>query len=754
MDKDNYLYSITLISRSFFVCAGVVAFSIVSNAGTELPKIVSASASYGVQGVTVDFESQGSFDRRLVMINSDNVVTTGFSGGYDYLLENGKLLNYIGDGSDWVWEPGGPVSGSIGEQAFDETVQWTFKLPDLSVDAPVRFFIEDDGFSASDEIFGTISDVPSEAIARDDESIVVVGPFEPSDNTEKFANPDRGLYKYSTITIANEHKDDQGFPFPEHKDDHAYCWNGHCGASLRTDDDLRFTFNAYRNGDEKYSLMLVKVEMPNEASSVNLPPGLLNEIDRVLKIAGEVGIKVIFRGVYRPSSVYGDESNYCPTNPDPELDLVRVSSFEPSDIDIVKTHIAQIAGVLNNSPGALAYVEAGMVGAWGEWNCTTLYRDPVSGEVVDTAETRSLLVPDIVGTWLQELPDGFIGVRTPRMKYDNYSANTGEGASRVSFYNDCFLKSETHEGTYEPASSIGNYEQQRAFVQQQTQLVPIGGESCGWRAEYDASLSNDEYAPSSSDGDFCVKGVEALADYRYTYLNNRTDVAWVSKWIEEGCWQDIQKAVGYRFDLEKVELSGLLRPGSNLTIGLWVTNNGYAKLYKERNVEIVFTKADSSFTDSVVMVGIDPTEWLPAQTTYQSATITVPATWPLGDYELGLRVPDPDNPDIVHSGNPSHSIRFANPGWVENTGVQVFASVANDLSVSLTNSDKPVVTQSTGPLLLADDAVQNDSGISAQGSSGGSGGGGSGSGHLLLILVCTAWLRAKCFPEKSRQLKV
>jgi len=343
----------------------------------------------------------------------------------------------------------------------------------------------------------------------------------------------------------------------------------------------------------------------------------------------------------------------------------------------------------------VAYVEAGMVGAWGEWNCTTLYRDP-SGTVIDTLETRSLLVPDIVGTWLQELPTGFVGVRTPRMKFDNYPANSGGDESRVSFYNDCFLYDEKHQGTYESANDIGTREQQRDYVQQQTQSVPIGGEPCGWDSNnFVAPQSDDIYAPNSSLGNFCDKGQQALRDYRFTYLNNRNDeqAVWIRNWIEEGCWDEVQKNMGYRFDLEKVELTGTLNLGGTLNIDLWVTNNGYAKLYKERDVEIVFTRTDGSFSRGVVLPNVNPTNWLPGQqATRESTTINIPSTWPPGRYELGLRLLDRDNP-----GNHLHSIRFANSGWSEQDGgTQIFASDADNLSVSLTTESNYVITANSG----------------------------------------------------------
>jgi len=208
-------------------------------------------------------------------------------------------------------------------------------------------------------------------------------------------------------------------------------------------------------------------------------------------------------------------------------------------------------------------------------------------------------------------------------------------------------------------------------VQQQTQSVPIGGENCGWNSNYKAPQSDDIYALNASSSDFCEKGQQALRDYHFTYLNNRVDVEWISKWKPEGCWDEVQKNIGYRFDLEKVEINGTLNLGGTLNIDLWVTNHGYAKLYKERDVEMVFTR--------------------------ESTTINIPVTWPPGRYELGLRLPDPENPtDPENPWTFLHSIRFANSGWNEETGTQIFSSDADKLSVLLTKETTYVITAQSG----------------------------------------------------------
>jgi len=147
------------IKRCSVFCIGAIALSVVSGVSFAQvsPAITSASASYSAGAVTIDFASTGDFDRRQAMIDTDNNINTGFSGGYEILVENGYLYSYTGDGASWSWNSIGSASGSTGDQAFEQTVQWIFTLP-APPGTPVKFYIENDSLGASDELISTIAD--------------------------------------------------------------------------------------------------------------------------------------------------------------------------------------------------------------------------------------------------------------------------------------------------------------------------------------------------------------------------------------------------------------------------------------------------------------------------------------------------------------------------------------------------------------------------------------------------------------------
>lgn len=203
------------------------------------PVIIDASADYNATTdlLTVNLNTSGNFDRRLVLIDSDDDDSTGYSGGFDYLIENGNLLTYTGVAGEWGWDSFAPVSGSTGEDAFNDEVEWMGTIPSIVADAPVRYVIESDEPDLQDEEFGTVKEVE-----QPNNETVELQP--PVDNSN-FANPMRGLYKYTTISIDKNHLDENGFPKPEHENDHEYCWQRDC-QNPRTDADIRYSFNQYR----------------------------------------------------------------------------------------------------------------------------------------------------------------------------------------------------------------------------------------------------------------------------------------------------------------------------------------------------------------------------------------------------------------------------------------------------------------------------------------------------------------------------
>ncbi len=615
--------------------------------------ITSAAATYNAaaDSVTVSFNSTGPFDRKIVLIDSDLNPATGYGEGFDHLIENGRLHRHEGqEPTSWQWTSLGPVEGPTDDQALVDNVQWTFQLPGIEAASPIKFVVEQDNPNRQVVELATLGGESGVGGVLE----VDMSPFRPTDDNTVFANPERGLYLYSQLLF----KPELG----------SYQWSRE--SAIETLIDER---------SQGRSLFILLVELETEVDNAMLSDAVLNALDSTLKTVDRNGFKVIFRARYKDGI----------DGPDEPL------------MGRIQDHVRQLSAVIRANRSAVAYVEAGMIGAWGEWNTSGTFPEV---DQLDGAQAVADNVSEpLLNTWLEELPDMFVGVRRPRFKAD---ANL-ISPQRVGHYNDCFLWDKAHRGTYDLGVNLGP-DDARGYLQGagespgDTAFVPIGGEPCGL-ADVGANVSNenvyryavdadgqpygsttandvDQYTPEyDNPASYCIKGQQALQDYRFTYLNNRIDPeesagidssvnaqsVWPARWRQGGCWDDVQRRLGYRFDLERVQLSGSLTRGSRLEIALDIENEGFARLYRSRAVELVFLQNDREIA-SVPLDAVDPSRWTPGTTVSESDVVIVPEVLNAGQYQLGLRLADPDSP-----ANYLQAIRFANDGWDGANGLQL-----------------------------------------------------------------------------------
>lgn len=614
-----------ILAFAFLVFSSLLWFQ-----NAQAATIVTTDGGIDASGeLSLTFNSVGAYNRKQIFIDSDINASTGFDAGYDVLVEDGYLYTYSGTGgSNWSWSAAGTATGPIGN-GYD-SIHWLFPesaVGGVLVGAPLLFSLQDTA--------GT----------TDQTSVLTAlqTTFLPLNDTSLFANPERGIYFYTKIEA-----DTNG----------NYVWSGADAATLRA---------------EGKTLVLLIVDMRNEVNSADLPASLLSELETTLQYLESNGIKAVFRGRYK------EEAGGCPADP----------ANEPASVSTITDHIEDLAGVINNYPGAIAYIEAGMIGRWGEWNCS----------IHDINDPQLAL--DIVGTWLAEVPDRFVGLRRPRFKAD--APFTHAQAARVSHYNDCFLYNAGHRGTYDPGVSMSTVQEYRDYLQGtssiagETDSVPMGGESCGIAPEYPGSA--DTYAPvPGQNNDDCAKGQLAFNDYRYSYLSG-WETAWPLNWISEGCWGQIQRNLGYRFDIERVEFSGEVFPGATVAMEIEIQNDGYARLYRDRDVELIFSTG-GTIVEQLLLNAVSPSAWKPGNTV-DNVNIVIPAALAPGNYEVGLRLSDPYLPT-----NPLHAIRFANDDWDEVSGVQYFGTLnLSAVNSALCNGKQVTVDLSMGQLTTPGDDV-------------------------------------------------
>lgn len=324
-----------------------------------------------------------------------------------------------------------------------------------------------------------------------------------------------------------------------------------------------------------------------------------------------------------------------------------------ASLDIIKMHLDQLKPVLMANYDVIAYMEAGLIGAWGEWYYST-------NKLNNTADRRSVLFKI-----LSVLPkERMVVVRTPKYKMDIFnitdkdwirpdSAFNGSYRSRTGAHNDCFLAGVDDYGTY----TNNKIEEDKAFLSMDNRYVPMGGETC------------NVFAPRSE----CPSAINEMAFIHFSVLNRDYNKKVLSSWT---CMDDVKRKLGYRFRMVNSQIPESVSRGKTLSIKLNIKNDGFASPYNKRRCDLILREKATGKCYRV-STGDDPRYWLPDSTISLNINVGIPTGMATGTYEVLLHLGDPV-PTITNRSE--YSIRFANEGvWEEATG---FNSLLSSVSIS------------------------------------------------------------------------
>jgi len=378
------------------------------------------------------------------------------------------------------------------------------------------------------------------------------------------------------------------------------------------------------------SLIWGRINLVNYRDTETLPEALLQQIDQGFGIARDQGMKVIVRAAYGARGPGGD-----------------YQSFTDPSAPIIKGHLRQLEPVFAINADVIALFEAGFVGPWGEWHGTSIAQDYELG--------RDMLLHILNNT----PADRMVVVRYPYLKQRIFALHSGGSATvnasnassqlpvaRVGHHNDCFLSSKDDVGTYDRGGSTRV--QETAYLAAEALHTVYGGETC--RLD---SLNN------------CERALEELALLHGSYLNNAYHPEVLSKWQDQGCFDDIKRRLGARLVLQQSCISRTVPVGGFLTVELSLENRGFASLYNTRRVQIVLQHQDLG-TQLVHELGLDPRRWKPGQPIVLQAIVTLPDKLATGSYAVYLNLPDPY---ASLQDDPRYSFRCANTGiWDAQSG--------------------------------------------------------------------------------------
>ena len=340
-----------------------------------------------------------------------------------------------------------------------------------------------------------------------------------------------------------------------------------------------------------------------------LPPSFLAQLDAELSGARAHGLKIVLRFSYN----FG---------------------FEPdASLDRVLQHIEQLEPVLAANTDVIAAVQAGFIGAWGEWHSSTNgLTDVAARQAIATALLAALDTSRMVQ------------VRTPYYARDLFhtppdwsTAFDGSDRSRVAQKNDCFLTNESDAGTYLGAEDW-------AYAEAVTRFTVMGGETCevgGLNARNDGAVA-----------------VMELARFNFDYLQ----IDWwrpvIDKWQSQGYFDEIDRRLGYRFVMLEATSPVSIRAGDAWAVNLRLRNEGFGKVYNPRPFDLVLRPV-SGGSDVRLRAYADARRVLPlgGETRDIPLTVQVPSSLAAGTYDVLVGLPDAA-PTLAADSR--YAIRFAN----------------------------------------------------------------------------------------------
>lgn len=310
-------------------------------------------------------------------------------------------------------------------------------------------------------------------------------------------------------------------------------------------------------------------------------------------------------------------------------------------LSIIKQHLDQLKPLFEENKDVIAFVQAGFIGAWGEWHSSSNGLATVENEREVLYKLLSVLPVEIM-----------VQVRTPGAKkqivgtsapvYESI-AYTSENRVRIGHHNDCFLAGGTDYGTYENITADKNY------ISEEALYVPTGGETC----------------PPTGNFPGCSTAETEMRLLKWTYLNLDWYQPVLDAWRTSGCFDEFQQNLGYRLALVTAKLPDEVNTDSNLVPEIKITNIGYAPLYNYKTTSLVLQNIKSGelyqFDLTFDMRTCKPGGEITLNNSIQLSDV------PAGDYNLYLKLADKSE---TLKNRKEFSVRLANKNvWDAETGM-------------------------------------------------------------------------------------
>lgn len=476
-------------------------------------------------------------------------------------------------------------------------------------------------------------------------------------SSEIFCNPERGFYTQMSTDAAD--------------------WDTLSEYSLGVYTNFHTPYSA---SFQTCNTLILRMIVLDGFQDAPLSEAVMGSLNYDFGLARENGVKLILRFAYI-DDVLGPNDE----NPD--------ASFGDAPVDRVLQHIGQLAEVIEQNVDVIATMQLGFIGAYGEGYFTDYFGYAgANGYLTDEDWASRSQVLDSLLAILPE--ERMIQVRIPQMKQKHiYGAQapttsnamnpdlayTGVDESRIGFHNDCMFSNWHDYGTYNDLGHSGSQSSLldtlnlKPYLRDETRFVVYGGETC-------ADGYNPENNCNESDGGQIQSEMEQM---HLSYLNSTYNHEVSDDWVEGGCIDEINRRLGYRFELSWASLSYPSGSSDMVELSFEIENVGFAAPFNPRGVEVVLKHAEGS-PSYQFPIDADPRFWRAGESNEVTSQLDL-SNLPNGEYECFLWLKDPQ-PSL--SEKPEYSIRIAS---ATEDGADVWDNVSgmNRLGVVIAKGPEP-----------------------------------------------------------------
>lgn len=163
----------------------------------------------------------------------------------------------------------------------------------------------------------------------------------------------------------------------------------------------------------------------------------------------------------------------------------------------------------------------------------------------------------------------------------------------------------------------------RAYHAQASNWTTMGGENCG----------NGEYKA-------CADVLYDGATYHWRYLRDDWGTVFHDGWKAQGCYPEIKRSLGYRFQLDSISHPQSVARGGTVNVEIDLHNVGWARIFSARKLVVTLKNTTSG---NLISGSAGDMRLLPPRamsSTRIAVAVAISASASSGDYAVYVSMPD------------------------------------------------------------------------------------------------------------------